>query len=322
MAGPDLPPRARRALRAGHGAPAAPERGPRGLRPLPVDRGAAYWRYPETINAVASFCREARRLLSAAWDVAFTWRGLEPPEHRVACPESLMAALAALMLLWGWPVAALHVLLGWHGIMRPIEHLAAARSQLVLPADLLQEEGPAYLRIPFPKTRRCGPRRQTAKVTDPFTVSLASALVAGIPSNAALWPQGPGTFRPRFAAACARLGLRPSGPGQPQPHGLSPGSLRPGGATALLASCGSSEEVRRRGRWVDNKTMEIYLQELDCAVYLAAQTTSCRQAVLCLSRGLPEIGAQAISFLRAGIPARSWPTLWSPPCPSKRPTPT
>eukprot|EP00974_Lingulodinium_polyedra_P103645 10032462-Lingulodinium_polyedra.AAC.1 len=67
------------------------------------------------------------------------------------------------MLLWGWPLAALHVLLGWHGIMRPIEHLGAQRASIVLPADLLQREGPAFVRIPFPKTRRCGPRRQTAK---------------------------------------------------------------------------------------------------------------------------------------------------------------
>eukprot|EP00969_Alexandrium_andersonii_P338629 14966607-Alexandrium_andersonii.AAC.1 len=87
---------------------------------------------------------------------------------------------------------------------------------------------------------------------------------------------------------------------RPLPYGLSPGSLRPGGATALLAQCGSSEEVRRRGRWVDERTMDIYLQELGCAVYLAVQSPCCRQAVLASGRGLPEIGARAIAFLRAG----------------------
>ena len=126
------------------------------------------------------------------------------------------------MILWGWPLAALHALLGWHGIMRPFEHLGATRGCLVLPLGLLMEEGPAFLRIPFPKTRRCGPRRQTAKITDGFTIALASALVVGLPPSTPLWPQGPGTFRARFAAACGRLGLRPSGPGQPLPYGLSP----------------------------------------------------------------------------------------------------
>eukprot|EP00969_Alexandrium_andersonii_P336537 14876280-Alexandrium_andersonii.AAC.1 len=81
------------------------------------------------------------------------------------------------------------------------------------------DEGPAFLRVPFPKTRRRGPRRQTAKITDGPTIALASALVVGLPPSMPLWPQGPGTCRARFAAACGRLGLRPSGPGQPLPYG-------------------------------------------------------------------------------------------------------
>ena len=110
------------------------------------------------------------------------------------------------------------------------------------------------------------------------------------------------------------------------PYGLSPGSLRPGGATALLAQCGSAEEVRRRGRWVDARTMDIYLQELGGAVYLAAQSPSCRQAVLILGRSLPVVGAQAVAFLRAGIPAPTWPGLWlpsaQPPAHLERPGPS
>ena len=182
------------------------------------------------------------------------------------------------------------------------------------------------MRSPLPKTRRCGPRRQTAKITDGLTIALATALVVGLPPSTPLWPQGPGTFRARFAAACGRLGLRPSGPGQPLPYGLSPGSLRPGGATALLAQCGSSEEVRRRGRWVDARTMDIYLQELDCAVYLAAQAPCCRQAVLTLGRSLPAVGAQAVAFPCAGIPAPTGPGLWlpstQPPAHLERPGPS
>eukprot|EP00969_Alexandrium_andersonii_P058071 2558495-Alexandrium_andersonii.AAC.1 len=68
--------------------------------------------------------------------------------------------------------------------------------------------------------------------------------------------------------------------------------------------------------------MEIYLQELGCAVYLAAQSPCCRQAVLTLSRSLPEIGAQAIALLCAGVPALAWPGLWSPSAHLRRPGPT
>eukprot|EP00969_Alexandrium_andersonii_P032081 1401910-Alexandrium_andersonii.AAC.1 len=67
--------------------------------------------------------------------------------------------------------------------------------------------------------------------------------------------------------------------------------------------------------------MEIYLQELDCAAYLAAQPPCRRQAVLTLGRSLPEIGAQAIAFLRAGVLALAWPGLWSPAAHLRRPRP-
>eukprot|EP00969_Alexandrium_andersonii_P162180 7168504-Alexandrium_andersonii.AAC.1 len=67
--------------------------------------------------------------------------------------------------------------------------------------------------------------------------------------------------------------------------------------------------------------MEIYLQELDCAAYLAAQSPCCRQAMLTLGRSVPGIGAQAIAFLRAGVPALAWPGLRSPSARLKRPGP-
>eukprot|EP00969_Alexandrium_andersonii_P212470 9381988-Alexandrium_andersonii.AAC.1 len=55
---------------------------------------------------------------------------------------------------------------------------------------------------------------------------------------------------------------------------------------------------------------------------LAAQLPCCRQAVLTLGRSLPEIGAQAIAFLRAGVPALAWPGLCSPAEHLGRPRPS
>eukprot|EP00974_Lingulodinium_polyedra_P018595 1800922-Lingulodinium_polyedra.AAC.1 len=70
-----------------------------------------------------------------AWDLATAWQLLEPPEHREVVPEPLAQALAVLGCFWGWYRWAAAVLLMFYGITQPIEVLAAARDDLVLPED-------------------------------------------------------------------------------------------------------------------------------------------------------------------------------------------
>ena len=45
-------------------------------------------------------------------------------------------------------------------------------------------------------------------------------------------------------------------------------SLRAGGATWLMNVTESPDLVRRRGRWITNKVMEIYVQEVSAMMYL------------------------------------------------------
>jgi hypothetical protein len=199
--------------------------------------GISYGKYAEIINALVARRREARRSFTRAWDLAFAWKDMEPTTHRVACPLIVVEALAVQALFWGWPLVAVHLLIGWHGIMRPVEHLAAVRGLLTLPCDSARTHGPVFLRIPFPKNRRSGPRQQTARWDDDVTTQLTTSLFASWPRSARLWPLSLGAFRRRFDALCAALHLRH---GRDQCRGadwnafsLTLGAMRPGGATAL-----------------------------------------------------------------------------------------
>eukprot|EP00435_Cladocopium_sp_Y103_P048082 s660_g14.t1 len=57
------------------------------------------------------------------------------------------------------------------------------------------------------------------------------------------------------------------------------GSLRPGGATFLLHLTEDSELVRRRGRWLSTRVLEIYLQEIQVCTYLDRVTPRARALI-------------------------------------------
>ena len=76
-----------------------------------------------------------------------------------------------------------------------------------------------------------------------------------------LWPGPTYTLRKRWDAGVAAIGCS---------HlGITPGGLRSGGATHHWLLYRDLPELRRRGRWQHEKTVEIYLQE--CMFTLQAQ---------------------------------------------------
>ena len=80
--------------------------------------GRPYSHYSETINSVAAAKPTIRRMLTGAWDFAFTWLREEPGEHHVACPFQILLAILSLSILWGWPAVAGLVALSWGAVCR------------------------------------------------------------------------------------------------------------------------------------------------------------------------------------------------------------
>ena len=94
------------------------------------------------------------------------------------------------------------------------------------------------------------------------------------------------TLRGRFKSILNAPGLGKVHPGM---QVLDLASLRPGGATWMLQATEQSEMVRRRGRWVTTKVMEVYLQEVSAARYLNCLDDDQKRKVFGMAHGFLRI---------------------------------
>jgi hypothetical protein len=145
---------------------------------------------------------------------------------------------------WGWLREGALIAMTWAGVLRVGEALAAARSDLILPRDAARELLELCCKL--------GSQRQEAE--PPGILDLA---FRRFNPDERLWPWSPSKLRRRFALLLAALGIADS---QGCSH-FNLSSLRPGGATHWLAQTEDAEFVRRKGRWLSTRVLEIYLQE-------------------------------------------------------------
>ena len=265
--------------------------------------GRPYGHFAETINSLVSQKPVLRRNLQQAWDYAFAWVRAEPPTHHLACPWQALLAILSTALLWGWPRVAGVVALCFGGILRTGEVLNAYRYDLLLPQDTYGTNNFALLAISEPKTRYSAARHQCSKIDAPDLLRVLSVAFSRLAPRERLWPMSGQTLRLRFKAILTALNLTTVHPGM---QSLDLASLRPGGATWLLQVTEQSELVRRRGRWVTAKVMEVYLQEVSAARYLNCLDDGQKEKLFGMAYGFQSILRQAESFVEAMIPMTIW----------------
>ena len=270
--------------------------------------GKAYGKFAETVNSIAAARPVLRKQLTGAWDFCFAWLTDEPSQHHPALPLSILLAVMSLSMLWGWPVEAAIFGLTWSGICRIGEVLLATREDLILPSDASPGTRYALLRISTPKTRGRAARHQAARVDYPDIIALLTAVFQNFPVSEKLWALSAATLRKRLTSLLAALGLPTSRRTNSRPFDL--GSFRPGGATHLLLLTEDSELVRRRGRWVTTKVMEVYLQEVLYSTCTEKLPADVRTRVQQLAGAFPLVLRRAVQFLETGIPHQVWHRLF------------
>lgn len=270
--------------------------------------GKTYGSFSETINAVAAARPLIKRQLAPAWDLAFAWLCDEPHRHHPALPASVLLAMLSVALMWGWPFKAGILALTWNGILRIGETLMAQRKDLVLIKDSMPGINFILLRIKMPKTRGRSAKHQAARVDPIDMIQLITGVFEHLHPDAKLWPFSASTLRKRFNNLLEAVGLKGGDHGEVRGFDLA--SLRPGGATHLLLRTEDPELIRRRGRWLSSRVMEIYLQEVMATTYIQKLSPTVRAKILRLAAAFPHVLAQALSFLSCGIPAAVWPPLF------------
>ena len=266
--------------------------------------GRPYGHFAETINAVGHRRPAVRRHLQQAWDLAYAWMRAEPPVHHTAMPFQILLGCVTAALLWGWTRVAGVLALTWGGVLRIGETLKARRGDLLLPSDFNSAENFVLLAISEAKTRFSSARHQTAKVDIPDLVRVIVLAFRDLDPECFLWPYSGSTLRLRFKSLLQALhlplntlsGIRP----------LDMGSLRAGGATWILSVTEDSELVRRRGRWLTSRTMEIYLQETSAIRYILCLSQDQRQWVLQIAHAFIPTLFHAEQLAAAQIPLSSW----------------
>ena len=225
----------------------------------------------------------------------------------MALPWQPLVALLVTSFSWGWVRVAGIIALSWGALTRIGEVLAASRSDLVLPSDLGGTTDFALLQIREPKTRHRGARHQVARLDQPDLLKIIEAAFARLPRNARLWPFSGQTLRKRFYNLLTALKL-PSGSDRGH-RGIDLGSLRAGGATWLLEASEHPGFVRRRGRWISAKIMEIYIQEASSAQFLPMLDLQSKEIILLGVRLFPSVLRKIWFLHQIAIPENAWKYL-------------
>ena len=281
---------------------------------LLYDAGKTYNSYAELLNSITSWKPAIRRLLQGAWDLGYSWKRLEPGEHHVAMPPQILLGMITTAIYWGWIRCAGCLAIGFAGLLRPGEILAATRADLLLPADCGYTINHALLSIREPKSRFTNARHQTAKIDIQDMLAVCELAFQNLAPLQRLWPHSGQTFRSRFKSLLAALSL-PS-VSVNDVRALDPGSLRAGGATFIISTTECGELCRRRGRWANFKMMEIYVQELNAVLYLKKISELARSKILAVGGIFPEVLEKVKTFSQAKIPVVAWRFLlfrWKSP---------
>ena len=163
------------------------------------------------------------------------------------------------------------------------------------------------LQIREPKTRFRTARHQVAKLDQPQLMKVVEMAFYSLSSGQQLWEMSPQTMRLRFKKLLKIVKLDEL-PRQIS-KSLDLGSLRAGGATWLLMTSEDSELTRRRGRWVNNKVMEVYVQEVASVQFLHLLSPDAKRLVLQGVAVFGELLASLWELWSCGIPPGAWRIL-------------
>ena len=221
------------------------------------DSGQSIYLFRQLLTFIQRQKPQIRTCLGKAWQVVSKWEVVEPTNHRTPLPLAIYLAIVSTALGLGWARWAGIVTLAFEGITRPGEALRAIRSDLLLPRDLIFESDDAvYLQIRSPKGRRRGLGTvQHAKILGYAIAQFLDRVFGGLKSADALYPAAPASFRRRWDYILSLLKI-------PTSVGLTPASLRAGGAVRAYRQNEDLGRLMWRMRLKQAETLQHYLQEV------------------------------------------------------------
>ena len=266
-------------------------------------KGKPYYHLSETINLVSARRPVLSRSLQQAWDLCAMWTSFEQVEHHRAMPVQVLLAVLSTCLAWGWTREAALFAMCWGMLLRSGELLNACRRDIVFPQDVRYSIDHVLIKILEPKTRFRAARHQSSKLEPPDLIQIAWIGLGRLKPHEKVWPGSPSTLRHRLDKVLTWLGLPIKVVNQQKPLTLA--SFCPGGATYLIGLTESAELVRRRGRWLSWKVMDIYLQEVAASTFMTDIPT-----ILTAMENFESVLQLSVKFFNSGFPEKAWNLLF------------
>ena len=204
---------------------------------------------------------EFRGQLSGAWMLVYKWEQVQPVSQRPPLPlviYHLSRRGINCTATWLVQMVGLGIfILGFKGNCRPGEPLAAYRSDLLLPRDLVVEDSSTvYLRIRKPKGRRRGLGSvQHSKITCLEVARFLDFAFGQLPGGERLFPGSAAAFRSKWDYILGFVLVL-------QKFDLTPACVRGGGAAVSYRSDGDLTRLMWKMRIKGIHTLQHYLQEV------------------------------------------------------------
>ena len=238
------------------------------------ESGQSIYLMRQLVTHVQRTFPDFRRNLGRVWQLVARWESLTPISHRTPLPLVIFQAMVALAISLGWMRWAGVAIIGFEGICRPGEPLQSVREDLLLPRDLVVEN-PAvvFLRIKKPKSRRRGLGLiQHAKISDLAVARFLDRVFGPLPRKEPLLLGSSSSFRRRWDHLLSLLDI-------PEKIGLTPASLRSGGAVRAYRADEELTKILWRMRIKDIETLQHYLQELGAISVFQELSRSSQQKI-------------------------------------------
>jgi len=177
------------------------------------------------------------------------WSKLQPAKAYPPLTWELTCLIALRLVMDGSLRFAIGVLLSFDCLLRVGELVNLRREDIADAKDARIGVSAVDMTLRLRSTKT-GPN-QWVTVTNPIIKRLLRTILAATPADGHLFPFSTSTYRTRFKAACASLGLSSA---------YVPHSLRHGGATRAHLLGMPLEDILIRGRWASSKSARRYIQ--------------------------------------------------------------
>ena len=257
------------------------------------DTHRPFWLAKHTVLAMQTLFRPLKGQLRQAWDSVGTWRLQKPVQSRTPMRLEIMTALAFVAVLHAtvldmkrcreWMAFSVALRVGWWSLLRPKELFGLKRGHLRLPSvSSFGGLRVAVLTIVNPKNKAFMGRLQVRMMRDEDSLAWLGWHCASLETADLLWPYSRQLFVKLLRDALRFFDL--------EHLGLTPGSLRAGGATHMLETGVPVQNIKYAGGWASDRSLASYLQEAEAANTLLSMTDP-------QSRRL-EVALTELAFLR------------------------